>query len=233
MLSGPCAWRFEGVVPAEAREACEPTVIGLQGGTVLDDGGGNGCVGNEGADGSALLDDLTKMLPVVLAGVEETDLGQGEPLAGNVERLRHGHARPADLRMGDDAQKTMQALDRDAERRAGRECVREVPVCGCVELRRGVVGVEQEIDVGRVHRDVGPSRRSRSCWVEPPSQSEGMPIFLARTLKRGSFAGVFCWVRPARSRRLTVCLSGSPERRISRLSWAATSSSSVRVVRTS
>jgi len=100
----------------------------------------------------------------------------------------------------------------------------------CVMRRAAIVGINENVGVEYDHRYSAPSRYSSNSSTL--SKSRGSPRLMGVTTN-GFRAGCFEAVSPSRRYRFTTCLNGSPDFRTSLFSKAATSSSRVRVVRTS
>ena len=97
-----------------------------------------------------------------------------------------------------------------------------------------VVGVEEEIRVDEHHRCSGPSTCStRSAMLSRLSPGRRRPSSRASTTNRSRDCARGAFARPRRSASLTTSRKARPVRRATDFNLAATSSSSVRVVRTS
>ena len=94
--------------------------------------------------------------------------------------------------------------------------------------RMGVVRIDQQIGIENNHRCSGPSSQSSNSST---LVNGGSPRLIGLTLN-GFRADGFA-VSPRRNARFTTSLKGSPDLRASLFSKLATSSSIVRVVRTS
>ena len=127
-----------------------------------------------------------------------------------------------------------QRLPRQTDLLSAVECLSEPVPTTLVSGRTRVVRIEQDIRVEDDHRLSGPSIRSSSSSMLSSETPGGNPPKLCDSIVNCCFGRDrrFCR-RPARKASLTSVLKGRPVRRASALSRAATSSSSVSVVRTS
>ena len=93
------------VVPAEAWEAGEVAVVGMDDSAVFHRDGSDGSIGDEVAGGAGFNSKLFEEAPITVARMKDTDVWKGEPRVDDLGGLPEGGGSGVDTRVGHEAQK--------------------------------------------------------------------------------------------------------------------------------
>lgn len=234
--------RLERVAPAEAGEAAEVGVAGVEFGLVFDGEGGDVGVGDQVAADARGSESATHEDEVLPAGVQGRDVGCAKPQVDEVQRLLNCRRMLTQTRMRQQAYESNRDYPRDPN--SFRPVEQPFPPMAgrTVKGRAVVLGVEQQIDLRNDHSRCSSinfrcsSRKSSTSswslsWLSFMGSMPGRnPPRSGRTRNTGRSSGA-SGARPRRRASLTTCLNGTSSSFAFCLRASARSSSRVRVVR--